>query len=701
MARLEPAKIWWSADELAASGLPEMPGSRQGVNYLANERAWRVHPGCSRKKPGRGGGWQYHWSVLPDSTRKALLMADAPAPAAKQNRGESWATFDALPETVKATARQRLKVIQTVEILQSSGATKVAAVSAATIGTPFKSRTVFSWFQMIEGVEIEDRLPYLAPRHRMAKRSAPKSKHVRMFLDNIKSLYLREEPATFKECFRIALKLAKAEGWDTLTERTAWRRIEREVPRVTRVFLREGVAGLMRCYPAQIRDRSGMQALEGVNADCHKIDIFVRWPDGTVDRPQIVAFQDLYSNKMLSWRVDHNPNKVMVMAAFGEMVETYGIPRDCLFDNGHEFANKWLTAGAKTRFRFKVREDDPLGVLPLLGIKMHWATPAHGQAKPIERGFRDFANNIALDPRFAGAFTGKNPMAKPENYGSRAIPLDKFLQVVDEKVAEHNARQGRLTRVANGRSFDDAFAESYAVAPIRKATEEQRRLWMFGQHVAKLNRDNGSLKFQDNVYHSDWMSQTPSKDIVARFDPEDLHHGLEIYAKDGEYLGFAECQQAVGFFDIAGARDNARRVSKIKKAEKVLAKLHTPIPLSEIGVSLDGLQTTPAISLETKVVPLPSAPARPRIPNRATLDPSIAAMKDADVVPFQFKKPDVEPPQKTSADKFWWAQSVLERSARGDAIGSEEARQIQAYVETAEYLSNLEMFTNFGAEAVR
>lgn len=126
------------------------------------------------------------------------------------------------------------------------------------------------------------------------------------------------------------------------------------MPRVTQVFGREGAAGLMRCFPAQIRDRTTLTAMEGVNADCHKFDVFVRWMDGKVIRPQIVAFQDLYSGKILSWRIDHDPNSVMVMAAFGELVENWGIPRHCLFDNGHEFANKWMTAGAPTRFRFKI-----------------------------------------------------------------------------------------------------------------------------------------------------------------------------------------------------------------------------------------------------------------------------------------------------------------------------------------------------------
>ncbi|EBA16379.1 transposase, putative [Roseobacter sp. SK209-2-6] len=92
----------------------------------------------------------------------------------------------------------------------------------------------------------------------------------------------------------------------------------------------------------------------------------------------MVAFQDLYSGKFLSWRVDNDPNKVMVMAAFGEMVDTWGIPKRCVFDNGHEFTKKWMTAGSPTRFRFKVREDDPHGVLTQLGIKLTWAKPASG-----------------------------------------------------------------------------------------------------------------------------------------------------------------------------------------------------------------------------------------------------------------------------------------------------------------------------------
>lgn len=703
MIRNAPDQLWWTAEELAASGLPEMPGTKQGVNRLA--KGWRVQPDCVRRKAGRGGGFQYHWSVLPDRTRAALLTADAPVADAKPGRADAWAAYDSLPDSAKMTAQERLAIIQNVEMLQSAGATKTAAIEAALQVTSFKPRAVFDWFKAIEGVAVEDRLAYLIPRHRLADRARPKSASAREFLEHLKSLFLRLEGPTFRECYRDACDLAKAHGWATLRERTAKRRIEADVPYVTRVFLTEGEAGLMRCFPAQIRDRTGLHALEGVNADCHKIDVFVKWEDGTVDRPQIVAFQDLYSNKMLSWRVDHNPNKVMVMAAFGEMIETHGIPKHCLFDNGREFANKWLTAGAPTRFRFKVLADDPLGVLPLLGIKMHWATPGHGQAKPIERGFRDFADNVAKDPRFAGAYVGKNPMAKPENYGERAVPIETFLAVLAERIAKHNAREGRTTKAANGRSFDQTFAESYARAPIQRATEEQRRLWMFGQHNGELSKRTGALKFQGNEYHSEWMSQLPGKSVVARFDPEDLHAGLHIYAVDGEYLGFAECRKAVGFFDIAGARENARRNSRIRRAEKAIANEHRTIAIEDIAAKLDALQPTPVEPLENKVAALPKPKPRKRIPERVVDEFSKSAAQDADIIAFS-QKPKAEAPKegraaRTAREKFFWAQSVLARSERGEDIGIEEARQVRAYVETAEYKANLQVFESFGKEAVK
>ena len=481
MSELRPDKEWWTAKEIAEAKLADLPSSQQGVDALIKRDKWQSSM-LARRREGRGGGWEYSWRLFPDFARRALLKAVAkpvivPVPKGRERTAE-WAWFDGLPKEVKAKAEARLKVIQMVEAEMKLGTGKFMAVVMVCLREEVSHKTVWNWFSMIEGIEKHDRLAYLAPRNRAAAKRPKTAPMSTEFFDRLKAAFLRQEGPTFAASYDIAVKLAKANGWDFPSMRTAERYIA-EIPRVTRVFAREGYRGLAKCFPPQIRDRTGMTALEGVVADCHKIDVFVIWPgvDKPV-RPQIAVFSDLYSNKMLAWRVDRDPNKVAVMSAFGELVENFGIPRHCLFDNGMEFANKWLTGGTRDRFRFKLREDDPLGVLPQLGIDVHFAKPAHGQAKPIERSFKDIADRVARDPRFAGAYVGHKPDAKPENYMSRAIPLADFIRVFNEGVQDFNARPNRTTDVAMGRSFDEAFNESYARTPIRKATAEQRRLWL-------------------------------------------------------------------------------------------------------------------------------------------------------------------------------------------------------------------------------
>ena len=694
MSVVEPKQIWWTVEELANSGLPELPGSKPGINLLAQRFGWRAIEGCAKRKVGRGGGWIYHWSVLPLAARRKLLIDASETPDERPDRGNAWAAFDSLPETTKTKAKSRLTALQMVDGLHQSGVTHVHAVAEASRQCGSSARSVYNWIGMVEGVAPEDRLAYLVPRNRLAQRMTSKAPCNPAFMDYLKSQYLQLEQPTFAQCYRDACAKAKYEGWDAPTNKTARRNLDAEVPRVTQVFAREGEGGLMRCFPAQIRDRSALTALEGVNADCHKIDVFVRWPDGTINRPQIVAFQDLYSNKMLSWRVDNDPNKVMVMAAFGELVENYGIPRHCLFDNGREFANKWMTGGAPTRFRFKVRDDDPLGVLPLMGIKIHWATPAHGQAKPIERGFRDFASSIAKDPRFKGAYTGNRPDAKPENYGSRAVPLDTFLKVVSEGIAEHNARQGRLSATARGRSFDETFAQSYAKSPIRKATEDQRRLWLMGQETGKLNKNSGQFQLYGNFYHSNWMSERAGDRVVARFDPEDLHSGIHIYTVDGSHLGYAECQQKVGFFDVTGAKEEARRKRRIKKAQKELLNAHRALSIEDIAADMDARAPDLPAQLEAKVVKPVFSKKTVSVPrHQITSDPAVLEARQAfEQRVADKKKSDPKPkavgrfqPASTPRKRFQDAKDIIAKSDAGKRVGSGEADWLRSYIELPEY----------------
>ncbi len=63
--------------------------------------------------------------------------------------------------------------------------------------------------------------------------------------------------------------------------------------------------------------------------------------------------------------------------------------------------------GVPNRYRFKVKPDDPLGMIPMLGIKLHWSSvllgKGHGQAKPIERAFGNGGLEEYIDKHIAFA----------------------------------------------------------------------------------------------------------------------------------------------------------------------------------------------------------------------------------------------------------------------------------------------------------
>ncbi len=310
-------------------------------------------------------------------------------------------------------------------------------------------------------------------------------------------------------------------------------------------------------------------ALEAVNADGHKWDLNVRWPDGTIGRPMMIVFQDLYSNLILSWRVCKSENKEMVRLAFGDLVKTYGIPKHCWLDNGRAFASKWLTGGIQNRFRFKIREEEPHGILPLLGVEVHWTLPYSGQSKPIERAFGEFAGNYAKHPKFAGAGVGNSPVNKPDNYGETAIDLDVFLEVAATCIAEHNAREGRNTKVCGGKlSFQQAFNASYATATITKATEEHMQLLLLAAEGVKLSPKDGSFKLQDNRYWCEKLLEHRGQPIVARFDPDALLEEVQVYTIDGKFIATAELQGMARFDDATAAQDHARALNAFRRATK-------------------------------------------------------------------------------------------------------------------------------------
>ncbi len=607
------SRAWMTAAEIAAAGLPGLPATARGVRMLAEREGWAAARNArgdalARPRQGRGGGLEFHVTLLPAVSRAALEPAKAILRAAP-TREDAWAAFDALPAKKKDEARRRLSVLQAVET-HAATTSRTGAVALAAAASGDAVSTIYTWLKLVAGLDRADRLPALAPRHGGGQ--------ARIEIDDtlqaaFASDWLRPEQPSYESCYRRAASVAKARGLAMPPLDAMRRRLEREVSASTIIRWRNGDDALKAAYPHQNRDRSAFRACQAFVADTHIWDVMVTWEDGTVGRPAMTAVQDLYSNKMVGWRIGRSESAEMVQLAFGDAFRAFGICDEVWLDNGRAFASKSVTGGAPNRFRFKVKPGDPIGMLTQLGVRVHWTTPYSGQSKPIERAFRDFAVDIAKHPAFSGAYTGPNTASKPANYGAATVDIAAFRRVVDAEIAQWNAREGRRTDVAQGRSFDAAFDASMADPQnvVRRATPEQLRLCLLAVEAVTPDRRDGSIQLGGNRYWADALVAHRQGKVMVRFDPMDLYGEVYAYAPDGRFIAAAGCIEQSGFADAEAARRHSRARKAVIKGQKHLAALERQFTAAQLAaMQIEAGEDAPAPSTPSPKVIRPVFPRR-------------------------------------------------------------------------------------------
>ena len=607
---------WATLPEMAVMGLPGIPDER-ALQIRAQKNQWNRPEWRNKvwRKRAATGGIEYSFQVLDRAAQLAWMHkflaisegGEKSTVSSDDHRYDpEWRAYEEATDKAKAKALKVLGYLDRIIRLVDSGLTTEEAIHEVRLDAGLSRTTVQNWRRRVKDVPRNHWLPMLVDQHKgnTKKRASCDEQALEFF----KSRWLQPEKPKFEKCYRDLVTAAEEQGWVIPSINTMKRRVK-ELPQMVVTMARHGKEAAKQMIPAQERDRTYLHAMQAVNADGHKWDIFVLWPDGVVARPVMAAWQDLYSNTILSWRVDRSENTDLIQLAFGDMIEKWGIPEEALMDNGRAFASKRMTGGAKTRFRFKIKEDDVNGVMTILGVKTHWAIPRHGQSKPIERAFGDMEENIAKDLRFAGAYVGNNPLAKPENYGSKAIPLEEFLKVVEEGIKEHNNRPNRHTPTCGGKkSFFQAFSESLSIRPVRKATEAQRHLWLLAAENVTVNKKNGSIRFMKNRYFADFLHEHLGEGVVVRYDPQNLHTDLHVYAKNGSFLGNAPVIEKTGFFDTQAAGETKRKERKILRNVKENLELQRSMTPDEMIELMPKISDAQEDLIESKVV----RPLRPK-----------------------------------------------------------------------------------------
>lgn len=595
-------KEWFSAVELAELRLPGLPSDKRSVQRRAVEERWGERRSLSgellsRTRSGRGGGLEFNIQVLPAVARQELvrrgICAETAEEAVEQSASEAlWEWFGQQPGTVKEEAQKRLDAMVEISLLHDTmKVTKHIAVRDVAAKHQVSQATLWNWCKAVSGVERKDWLAALAPRR---KGGGKKAEIPEELWQLFKSDWLRLSAPPVAASYNEVKKKAKALGVSLPSVKAFQRKLAREIDPYVVILMREGPDALERRVPSIRRTVDDIQVMEWVNIDGHVFDVEVKHPDtGKVIRPTLVALQDIRSSKMLSWRVGISESAATVRLVFADMIRDFGIPADIILDNGRGFAAKWLTGGALTRYRFKILPEDPQGLLVQLGTNIHWATPFHGQAKPIERAWGDLCNYIAKSAEFDGAYTGNSPVNKPANRGSRAIEWQDFCAVVDRVIAEHNAREGRTGRDYKGRSFDQVFAEGWANAVIKKPSRQQLRDSLLAVERKRGSTEDGEITLFGNRYWTTECREIAGKYVTVRFDPDDLHSEIHIYGQNGAFLFTAPIMEDFGFKQKEGATVVSKRRAHARKLARMYAEAEDLLDPAEVARIKAGLPSVP------------------------------------------------------------------------------------------------------------
>jgi hypothetical protein len=549
-------------------------------------QGWRDDARRARVRFGRGGGYEYHISLLPPATRQGLVAVDetplaaAAEVASNAVRNPLWDAFDRLPENAKGRAAQRLVAVQAVHATDDSISRKTA-VTCTAAAQGVSASSLWGWLSKVDGKPSSDWLPLLASQ-RGGQERAKAGIHPDAW-DYFLADYLRLEQPGLAACYDRLIRIAGKHGWGVMPSlKTFQRRMDSEISRAEQVLARKGREAAKVMAPAQRRDRTVFASLEAVNADGYRHNVFVKWPDGSIARPISIAFQDLRSGLWLARRTDKSENKEATRLAIGDVITRYGLMEHVWFDNGRHFSSKWLTGRMPFRFRFKVKDEEPEGILTKLGMKVHFTRPYSGRSKPIERMFRQVGEYVDKHPAFAGAWTGNTPMAKPENYASTAVPLALFEQVCASELAAHNAREGRTGYGMLGRSFNQVFADHTPELGFRRATTEQRRLFMLAAEGVTARKPDGRIELFDNRFWCEELAEHIGQKLIVRFDPQNLADGVAIYTLDNRYIADAARLDDIGFNNVDDARETARLHSQIQRSRRELLDLNVRLETADL-----------------------------------------------------------------------------------------------------------------------
>lgn len=618
---------WAALSEIArVAGL-----SNRAVELAAaRARAGKTWRGCDlivRATSGRGGAAGLRWEVrsdsLPVELRRRLLESTAlvsaetpalPAPIEKQR------SLPAPREAARTTAiaERRLEIIRPA-LAHPPGSTErreaVRIIAALAVKRPggrtvkkLAPSTIYEWIRAYEARQLAGLAPSLRSSERrvlVSRRwdeAVPFPEDARAGVSEKLHLYVRamhakgESRQTIIDCATMQLvELTRAAGFEhpeleTICKVPRAFVDERRNDRLLDDWRHDARRFADRAVPRTRRTREGLEPLSIVCADVHPIDVYYRRADGRLATPKLIAFMDLKTNRLFGEVVflekGEGIRQEHVALAFARMVESWGMPKLLMIDNGGEFARLGV---AEAAMRLAARRDDfgfgyfddPLSADLVESRRSQFikSKPYNAPAKPIEGIFSVLERTVLRAIR--GHVGGNRIVKKTANLGRPPTPYPGSVEALRaeflDAIENYNGRpqQGQLAGASpNGAWNQPGWKASTCDADVLLeafAIDVPCQVWQCEVKVRGVRfaaRELGTI--------------LPRTKLIARMVPG--RREALILDKRGKPLCVAQPVKTYPMLDREGAKEQSRRAAQQQKdLRRMWAELPPVEPIEELN----------------------------------------------------------------------------------------------------------------------
>ena len=461
---------WKTAAEWANEKIASFPETERALQIMAKREHWRdLGPEKARKRKGRGGGWEYHVSCLPEAAqadyrRRVTVSEKLEVVAQKETANE--VAFSATPETVDARRRSIMearaavvlevdrravlnetKLCQTIKEMLSEAKAGLLSPEFAHLlkiasdrqRAPVPSeRSIHRWRKAYMEAATSDGAAHkgnaalaLVPGVRRVKQGYPD------WLKGFLRFYaLPQKPTIAQALENYAAAPDRVGDVPSYSQvRRALKALKGTADHLDAFKGREGPLALKARLGFVTRTLEGMEPGTVYTADGKTFDAEVQHPShGRPFKPEITTVLDVVTKKVVGWSIGLDENAELVADALRYACEQNGIPAIFYTDLGKGYKNK----------RISMTETS---LCARLGISATNSIACNSQARGvIERANGSIWNKLSKEyPSYMGKDMDREA-AKKYFRESR-----KALVILENKKNKYDEETGRKAQVKYGR----------------------------------------------------------------------------------------------------------------------------------------------------------------------------------------------------------------------------------------------------------